>query len=76
MEEKDILYFQNKFIELKKDIFNCHSKKELNKVEENLTKFIQDLDNSDLKFILNESAEDFGRLLEIIYLIKTESSES
>jgi hypothetical protein len=73
---KPIEFFQEKFIQLKMEVLSCRTIKELELFEEHLIEYIEELDKSEFKDILDESAEDFGRLLEMIYLIKKESSEN
>lgn len=73
---KPIEFFQEKFFQLKDEVLSCRTKIQLDNFEKHLIEFIEELDKSEFKDILNESAEDFGRLLELIYLIKKGSSES
>lgn len=71
-EEKTLDYFEEQFYKLKEQIFKINSLKKLEKFETDFNKYIAELNESEFKDILDDSAEDFGRILEIIYLLKKE----
>ncbi len=71
-EEKPLEYFEEQFYKLKEQIFKINSLKKLEKFEIDFNKYIEELNESEFKDILYDSAEDFGRILEIIYLLKKE----
>lgn len=71
-KEKPLEYFEEQFYKLKEQIFKINSLKKLEKFETDFNKYIAELNESEFKDILDDSAEDFGRILEIIYLLKKE----